>query len=161
VLAWVRGRKALAFVEIKEGGKTYPRIEAIVLEEIARAGAAPLSTVISFSLATLRRLRQMDSQISLGIDFNRPLLAIRRAKSIGATSLLPHWAFASQGFIARAHRAGLRVLVWDADRPGALRRMISRGVDGVVTRYPAKAAEIRTPGGSGTMIDERVPFVKR
>ncbi len=142
VLAWVAARKCLAFIEIK-GGHTYPKIEARVLAEIYRSGTAPLTTVISFHIPTLRRVRQMDPRISLGIDFTRPLLAIRRAKFVAAGTLLPHWAFASRRFLLRAHRAGMRVLVWDLDQPRWMRRKISDGVDGIVTRYPGKLAEIR------------------
>lgn len=143
VLEWVSARKCLAFVEIKQGGNAYRGIEAKVLEEIHRAGTAPLSTVISFHLPTLRRLRQLDSRIALGIDFTRPLLAARRARAVGAATLLPHWAFASRRFIRRAHRAGMRVIVWDLDQPQWMRRKISDGVDGIITRYPAKLREIR------------------
>jgi glycerophosphoryl diester phosphodiesterase len=85
----------------------------------------------------------MDSRISLGIDFTRPILAIRRAKSVAATTLLPHWAFASSRFLERAHRAGIRVLVWDLDQPRWMCRKISDGVDGIITRYTAKLAQIR------------------
>lgn len=142
VLALVCERKCSAFVEIKEGGDTYPGIEAKVLEEIARAGAGPHTTVISFDLPTLRRVRQMDSRISVGIDFTRPLLAVRRAKALAAASVLPHWAFAAPRFLRRAHLAGIRVFVWDLDQPRWMRRKISDGVDGIVTRYPSRLAEI-------------------
>jgi glycerophosphoryl diester phosphodiesterase len=144
VLAWVRQRKCLAFLEIKQGRLTrYPRIEERVLEELERSGARPYVTVISFHRPTLQRLRQLDSRIPLGIDFTRPLLAIRRARALRATSVLPHWAFASKRFVGRAHQAGLRVLVWDADEPQEIRRALAAGVDGVVTRYPALFGELR------------------
>jgi len=147
-LAWARDRNCLVYVEIKRPhsfqGKIvpYPEIEGKVLEEIDRAGVRSMVTVISFDLPTLRRLRHLDSEIALGIDFTRPLLAIRRAESLGATTVAPHWAFASKGFIGRAHRAGIRVLVWDLDQALWMRRKISDGVDGIITRYPAKLVEV-------------------
>src|SRR2546422_1016115 len=147
-LAWARDRNCLVYVEIKRPHSfqgrivPYPEIEGKVLEEIDRAGVRSLTTVISFDLPTLPRLRHQDSGIALGIDFTRPLLAIRRAESLGATTLAPHWAFASKGFIGRAHRAGLRVLVWDLDQALWMRRKISDGVDGIITRYPAKLVEV-------------------
>ncbi len=147
VLAWAREQKCLAYVEIKQGGEVYPGIEAKVLAEIARAGAVQLTTVISFDFPTLRRIRQMDSHINLGIDFTRPILAIRRAKAVRATSVLPHWAFASRRFIRRSHQAGIQVLVWDLDQPKWMGRKIFDGVDGVITRYPAIFAEIRADLG--------------
>jgi glycerophosphoryl diester phosphodiesterase len=143
VLAWAGERKCWAFVEIKEGGEAYPGIEAKVLAEIERAGARALTTVISFDLPTLRRLRQIDSRASLGLDFTRPLLAIRRAKSVQAATLLPHWAFASRRLLRRAHREGMRVIAWNLNQPRWMRRRIADGVDGIITNFPARLAEIR------------------
>ncbi len=142
VLAWVRERNCLAYVEIKQSRIPYRGIEAKVLKEVDAAGARRLSTVISFNLSTLRRLRRLDAEIPLGIDFTRPLLALISARSLRATTVAPHWAFASRRFLARAHRAGIRVLVWDLDQTRWMRRKIADGVDGIMTRYPAKLREI-------------------
>ncbi len=148
VLAWAKHRKLLTFVEIKRVRGGYPGIEEKVLAEIERVGARPLATVISFHIPTLRRLRQLDFRIPLGIDFTRPLLAIRRARALGAASVLPHWAFAPPRFIERAHRAGIRVIVWDLDQPLWMRRKISQDVDGIITRLPGKLVEVRSASGS-------------
>ncbi len=141
-LAWVRERDCLAYIEIKQGRIPYRGIEAKVLKEVDAAGARHLSTVISFNVATLRRLRRLDAEIPLGIDFTRPLLALLRAQSLRATTVAPHWAFASRRFLARAHRAGIRVFVWDLDQTRWMRRKIAEGVDGIMTRYPAKLREV-------------------
>lgn len=142
VFKWVRRRNCLAFVEIKLAGVRYARIEEKVLEEIYRAGVAPSTTVISFDLPTLERVRHLDSQIALGFDFTRPVLAVRRATSIGAACLLPHWALATRAAIRRAHRAGFRVLVWDVNQPVLMRRKILDGIDGIITNHPARLAEV-------------------
>ncbi len=137
VLPWARRRHLQAFVEIKLGGDVYPGIEARVLEEISRAGMRDQTTVISFDFPTLVRLRRLDPRIALGLDCTRPLLALRRARAIGAVVVLPYWAFASRRFIRRAHRAGIQVAVWNLDRPRSMRRKIADGADAAVTRYPA------------------------
>jgi glycerophosphoryl diester phosphodiesterase len=140
VLAWVRARKCLAFVEIKDAT---PGIEAKVLTEIQRASVGSQATIISFDLDTLRRLRQLDSRASLGLDVSRRLLALRRAKSLGAVALLPHWTIASPAFVRRAHEESVRVIPWTLDQPRWIRRRILDGVDGIITNYPARLAEIR------------------
>jgi len=142
VLTWVHDRDCLAFVEIKKSTRTRPEIERKVLEEIHRAGVTLRATVISFDLPTLRRVRRMDPQVPLGIDFTRPLLAVTRARSIKAGVVLPHWAFASRRLLKRAHQAGLKVVVWDLDEPRWMRRKLADGVDGIITACPAKLAEI-------------------
>jgi len=136
VLSWVHKRQCLAFIEIKKARSFYPGIEEKVMTMIRRADVAALSTVISFDLPTLARVRQLDSRVAMGLDYSRPLLAVRRAQSVKASWLLPQWALAARRAIERAHRAGLRVCVWD------VRRKMLDGVDAIITRYPARLAEI-------------------
>jgi glycerophosphoryl diester phosphodiesterase len=141
-LAWVRQHKILTFVEIKGGRNVYSGIEAKVLDEIERAGVRRLATIVSFDLATLRRVRELDSRISLGLDVSRSLLALRRVSSLGGKVVLPHWAIASRGFIRRAHRRAIRVFSWTVDQPARMERKIADGVDGIITNYPARLAEV-------------------
>jgi glycerophosphoryl diester phosphodiesterase len=141
-LAWVRRHRMLAFVEIKAGRNTYPGIEAKVLDEIERAGVRRLATIISFDIATLRRVRELDSRIALGLDVSRSLLALRRVGSLAGKAILPHWAIASRGFIRRAHKHSIRVFAWTVDQPARMQRRIADGADGIITNYPAKLAEV-------------------
>lgn len=143
VLNWIRARGCPVYLEIKQTRPRYQGIEEKVLQEIYRAGAQQEVTVISFHLPTLRRIRRMDSRIALGIDFMRPFLAITRAKSMGATTLLPHWRTARRRWIARAHRAGLQVIIWGLDDPRWMRRRIADGVDGIITSFPAALRKIQ------------------
>jgi glycerophosphoryl diester phosphodiesterase len=143
VLDWVRARSCKAFLEIKQARPRYRGIEEGVLEEIYRAGAQRQVTVISFHRPTLRRIRRLDARIALGIDTMRPLLAIAHARMIGAQALLPHWRSVRRGWIVRAHRAGLKVLVWGLDDPRWMQRKIADGVDGIVTGFPASLEGFR------------------
>lgn len=142
VLKLIHKRNCLVFIEIKQDRDRYPGIEEKVLEEIYRAGAASLTTVISFSLPTLARVRELDSRMALGLDFSRPLLAFRSAASIAATVLLPHWALATRRFTRRARLAGFRVMVWDVNPRVLMRAKILDGVDGIITSHPARLAEV-------------------
>jgi glycerophosphoryl diester phosphodiesterase len=142
VLAWVRQHRLLAFVEIKRDRKAYPGIEAKVLDEIERAGVRRLATIVSFDLATLRRVRELDSRTSLGLDISRSLLAIRRVRSLAGKIVLPHWAIASRGFVRRAHKHSIYVFPWTVDQPARMQRRIADGVDGIITNYPARLAQV-------------------
>jgi glycerophosphoryl diester phosphodiesterase len=142
VLAVVRERQCLAFAELKQDLISPPGIERAVWEAIHAAGVGHLTTVISFDRAALRRLRRLDASISLGASFKRPLLAVRRAKLLGAGCVAPHWPYATRGFIRRAHKAGLRVIVWTVNQPRGMRRLVERGVDGIITDRPDQLAEV-------------------
>ena len=142
VLEWVRARSCAAYLEIKQSRPRYHRIEEKVLEEIYRAGVQRQVTVISFHRSTLRRIRLLDSRLTLGIDFMRPLLALTRARKLGAATVLPHWRFANPRWISRVHRAGLKVVVWGLDDPRWMQRRIKDGVDGIITSFPSVLREI-------------------
>jgi glycerophosphoryl diester phosphodiesterase len=142
VLAWVRQHRVLAFVEIKAGRESYPGIEAKVLDEVESAGVRRLVTIVSFDLETLRRVRQLTSRISVGLDFSRSLLALRRMRSLPGNAALPHWAIASRRFIRRAHKHSICVFPWTVDQPARMERKIADGVDGIITNYPARLAEV-------------------
>jgi len=140
-LDWVCARQCLAYLEIKRGWRPSPGIEERVLAEIRRARVLPLVTVISFDLPTLRRVRKLDPQVAVGIDFTEPRAAVELAQSIRAQTILPSGRFLRRRFIARAQRAGLTVVVWDVDRGWSMRRRVAAGVDGVITGYPGWLCE--------------------
>jgi glycerophosphoryl diester phosphodiesterase len=139
VLQWVKAKQCLAFVELKD---FRPGATARVLQEIDRAGIWQLTRVISFDLQSLQQARDLSRRARLGLDFSGRLLPIRRALALGAEALLPHWAIASRGLIRRAHREGLQVIPWTVNYPLHMRRKILDGVDGLITNYPARLAEV-------------------
>jgi glycerophosphoryl diester phosphodiesterase len=142
-LDWVRDRNCRAFVEIKGDGSAYPGIEAKVVKEISRASVTDQTTVISFDLPILKRCRQLDRNIALGIDFSRPIHALAKARSISAASLHPHWMFVSPRFIDCVHRAGLEILVWGVEVEEPTQQLMTSGIDGLMTDHPASAVELR------------------
>jgi glycerophosphoryl diester phosphodiesterase len=142
VLAWVRQHKMLALIEIKRGKRNYPGIERKVVEEIVQHGVRKLVTVVSFDFASLRRVQQLSRPVRLGLTVSRSLLAIRRARSLEGDAVLPHWVIASRGFIRRAHKHSIAVFPWTVDPPARMERKILEGVDGIITNYPARLAEV-------------------
>jgi len=44
--------------------------------------------------------------------------------------------------VRRAHRAGLPVFAWTSNRPENMERLISLGIDGIVTDYPQRCVEV-------------------
>ena len=142
VLGWVRQHKMLAFIEIKRGRRPYPGIEAKVVVEILQQGVRKLVTIVSFDFASLRRVQEISRLVCLGVDVSRSPLAIRRVRSVAGDAVLPHWAIASRRFIRRAHKYSIAVFPWTVDQPARMRRKMDEGVDGIITDYPARLAEV-------------------
>jgi glycerophosphoryl diester phosphodiesterase len=139
VLQWVKARRCLAFVEVKD---FRPGVAAKVLQEIERAGLEHLARVVSFDLPSLQQARELSEQARLGLDFSGRLLPVRRALALGAEALLPYWAIASRRLIRRAHREGLQVIPWTVNYPLHMRRKILDGVDGLITNFPARLTKV-------------------
>jgi glycerophosphoryl diester phosphodiesterase len=139
VLRWARRRDCHLLIEIKEPS---PGTETAVLNEIDGSRAWDLARIISFDLSVLARLRQINQHARLGVDSTRRLFAIRRAQSLGAEVVLPHWAVATRRFIHHAHQASLLVIPWTLNHPLHMRQKILDGVDGIITNYPARLTAV-------------------
>ena len=152
VLQWVKARQCMAFVEIKD---YRPGVAARILQEIDRADLWPWVRVVSFDLPSLQHARELSERARLGLDFSGRLRPVRRALTLGAEALLPHWAIASRGLIRRAHRAGLQVIPWTVNYPLHMRRKILDGVDGLITNYPARLTAVLD------RLDQELPGLKK
>ena len=138
IFAWVRNQRCLAFVGID--GST-PDVEVKLAEEIGIAKVHDLVRVISGDSAALRRMRRLDARFHLGLQFDGRPPALREAEALGAEVLLPHWRAISPSFIRRAHGASMLVIPWTVDSPREMRSAILKGVDGIITNYPAKLTQ--------------------
>lgn len=138
VLHWVREQKCMALIAIN---RPTPEAEAKVLKEIDRAQVRDLTRVIAQNLPGLRRLRELDPKINLGLHVSNRPPGLDKAKALGAEVLLPRWTAVSPSFIHRAHQASMLVIPWTVDSPGQMRRTLLEGVDGIITNYPARLAE--------------------
>lgn len=128
----------MAFVTIDS---STPNAEARIVTAIKRAKVRHLVRLISRDLPGLRRIRQLDTKIHLGLQINGRPPAILKAKALGAEVVLPHWKTASPSFIRRAHRASLLVIPWTVDSTRDMERVIREGADGIITNYPAKLTQ--------------------
>lgn len=145
------------------------------LQEIRRAGVADRSMIQSFDWGTLELVHQTDADIRLyaltDITKVYPLSPwtgglnliwestslVEGAKSIGATALSPIYALPPDGplqmpaiserLVDTAHENDILVVPWTVNDPDAMRKLIDKGVDGMITDYPDRLREVMRERG--------------
>ena len=99
------------------------------------ATAAGRLVVESFSQDAIRECKDAEPSIPVGL-LGTPSPAELPALSGWVDQVNPGYRAANASYVSDIHRAGLRSLVWTVDRPGAMRRAIRAGADGVITNRP-------------------------
>jgi glycerophosphoryl diester phosphodiesterase len=137
-------RDLRVIIEIKVNDHAFGRL---VVDELRRAGAIGRACVGAFRMGVLRAVRRAEPSLATSAAREEVRLALYRSwlrwpmtrtawngyqvpECAGATRVV------SQRFIADAHRAGLGVQVWTVDDEDAARRLLSWGVDALITDRP-------------------------
>ena len=103
-------------------------------------------SVKSFFDPVVYRVKKLDPRITTGllvgkdhpglIGRMKEIYPIRRLRAANCDFVAPFWVFSSRGFVWRMHRKGYPVYVWTVNTGGLTRKLIRRGVDGVITDKP-------------------------
>jgi glycerophosphoryl diester phosphodiesterase len=136
--------------------------EDAAAEAIRKHGLVERTVVSSFHAASLRRLAELEPAIARGYTYpfdrrgvsrNRMLAPVTATALLGLRRALPwringllerahasaamlHHFVVSRAAVERAHARGAAVFAWTVDDDAALARVVSAGVDGVVTNDP-------------------------
>lgn len=125
------------FLELKAGSVHYPGIEAELLAVLQEEGATGRVQVSSFDHQALKRLHELEPSLPLGMLFAENLLnPAALALEIGCEAIHPAWEWVTEEMVAAAHDAGLKVNTWTVNNPFAIARVLSFGVDGVMSDFP-------------------------
>jgi glycerophosphoryl diester phosphodiesterase len=137
VLQAVKGRGRV-IIELKYYGHDV-KLEQRVADIVEEAGMADDVAIMSLKFRGIEKMR------ALRPDWRYGVLA---AKAIGNLSILTADFLAvntgqvSLRFVRRAHSQGKQVYAWTVDDPVTMSRMISMGVDGLITNEPALARRV-------------------
>jgi glycerophosphoryl diester phosphodiesterase len=108
-----------------------------VAREVRRARFSRLLVVSSFSRTALAAVRAHLPRARLGLLASRSARGMVPAhRALRLFSLHPHVRLVSRRRLAAARRLGLCVLVWPVNDAATLRRLVARGVDGIMTDDP-------------------------
>jgi glycerophosphoryl diester phosphodiesterase len=144
-----------------------PGYEREVVEAVARHGLGDRVILSTAYAAVARRLASLAPELPLAIGYPRDRLGVSRLRwpapltAAGAAALrhamparIPlllrlaranalalHHTLCSPRAAAAAHRLGAPVLAWPVNDPAAVARVVSAGVDGIVSDDPGMARE--------------------
>ena len=95
-------------------------------------------------LSILKKIRQIAPNIKIeagGFGYKKKIQIkeiIKKAKSVKADIIGPHYTIATKKLVDEAHKNGLKVHVWTVDNDSSIERMRKIGVDGITTNFPDK-----------------------
>ena len=141
---------ARLIVELKVGGS---RLAHRVVDEVREAGAIARVAIGSFHPEALNAVRTYEPAIATGAAKEETRWALYRSWigiGIGDTPYrefqVPLWSgltpIVTRRFVAAAHRAGIPVKVWTVNAAETMRRLVSIGVDALITDRPDLARSI-------------------
>ncbi len=137
VLEEVRGQSRLV-IELKYYGHDQ-QLEQRVVDIVEQAGMVNDVAIMSLQYDGIRKIRDLRPEWVIGLLSAK---AIGNLASLDVDFLAVNMGMAKPGFIRRAQLAGKQVFVWTLNDPVSLSRMMSLGVDGVITDEPEMAREV-------------------
>jgi len=125
-------------IELKYYGHDQ-ELERRVVEQVERAGMADRVAIMSLKQEGIRKVRSLRPEWKLGLLAARAFGDLAR---VDADFLAVNLGMARPRFIRHAHAAGKKVFVWTVNDPVTMSRVLSLGVDGVITDEPAMARKV-------------------
>ncbi len=131
VLAAVKGR-ARVVIELKSYGHDV-RLEEKVVDVVEAAGMGKDCVFMSLDHAMVAKMKRLRPDWRVGLLAAK---ALGNILTIPADFLAVEAGMVNARFVWRAHRAGRDVYVWTVNTPVSMLRMMSCGVDGLITDKP-------------------------
>lgn len=139
VLELAKGNMLLN-IELKKNGDINAAAEKTV-ELLEEYGMEDSCYITSFSYPALKRVKQLNPKIKTGLIANfAAATSYSNLPYIDAVSM--NYIFVTRSAVNTAHHNGKRVFVWTVDRPADMQKMMSLGVDNIITNRPDKASEV-------------------
>jgi glycerophosphoryl diester phosphodiesterase len=127
-----------SFVDHPEYSPAPDEFVRLVLEVIRKHHLEQRVILQSFDWRTLHAMKQQAPEIALAALYEgKPKDFVEIGKESGARIVSPAFALVTPEQVKAAHAAGYQVLPWTVNRPDDWSRMVTAGVDGIITDDPA------------------------
>ena len=130
--------KARVVIELKYYGHDQ-QLEQRVVDIVEQLGMTDEVAIMSLKYEGVQKIRALRPDWTIGL---LSATAIGDLTSLDVDFLAVTMGMASPGFVRRSHEQGKQVFVWTVNDAVSLSRMMSLGVDGVISDEPALAREV-------------------
>ena len=111
----------------------------LILEQILKHELQSRAILLSFDYRILHAMKRLDPSIRLcALYQGKGRTYTSQALESGASIVSPHFKTVTPRKVDEAHRAGLQVVAWTANRPKEWDKLIDAKVDAIVTDDPAQ-----------------------
>ena len=129
-------------IEIKNNIIKYKQIEREVVSIIKKMNLESKVICSSFNHYSIALVKQLSPEIKTGLLYvSRLYKPWIYAKRMGVEAIHPHYYSLSSDIINHCHKNNIKVHAWTIDDKNALKQVISKGVDTIITSYPERALE--------------------
>ncbi len=130
---------------------------AVMAATLQRHGVSSRTIVQSFRPEVLPMVRALDQEVRLsalfqpsdwqGLQLILGLPAnshdiLEQTIAAGADTISPHYLYVKPRYVRRCREAGIEVIPWTVNDKPTMRRMLRYGVDGIISDYPDRLAEV-------------------
>ena len=130
--------KARVVIELKYYGHDQ-QLEQRVVDIVEQLGMTDEVAIMSLKYEGVQKIRALRPDWTIGLLSAK---AIGDLSSLDVDFLAVAMGMASPKFVRRSHEQGKQVFVWTVNDAVSLSRMMSLGVDGVISDEPALAREV-------------------
>jgi glycerophosphoryl diester phosphodiesterase len=141
ILDFAKQNDVIIYLEIKSGPAW--GVEHAVVAALRDQNASARVVILSFDPASLDTVHRLDTTMMTGLLLEHPSNdLVERTVRAGARQLVAAGELITTAVVDKAHHAGLQVVAWTINEPEQMRRLISEGVDGIITDYPDRLLEV-------------------
>lgn len=139
LLAVAKGR-CRVLIELKYYGHDQ-QLEQRVADIVEQAGMEGNVAIMSLEYEGIKKFRNLRPDWPVGLLSS---IAIGKISDLNVDFLAINMDTAKPAFIRHIHSSGKKVYIWTVNDQVSMSRMLSLGVDGIITDEPAMAGEVRS-----------------
>lgn len=111
-----------------------------IMEVVEEKGIKDRLILQSFDVRTLQYAHEAYPDVKLALLVENIRSARSNVKKLGFTPEIysPYYKLLNEKTLSYARKEGMKVIPWTVNEPGDIKKMISLGVDGIISDYPER-----------------------